>query len=52
MEEINDITGVATSYFEAMFSSGGCVQMEECLNTVPHRVTLDLLKVLSSEYNV
>ena len=46
MEEINDIDGVATSYFEAMFSLGGCVQMEECLNIVPHMVTLDMLEVL------
>ena len=52
MEEINDIAGVAISYFEAMFSSGGCVQMEACLNIVPHRVTPDMLEVLSSEYNV
>ncbi|KAL0013776.1 hypothetical protein SO802_000845 [Lithocarpus litseifolius] len=34
-----------------MFSSSGCVQMEECLNTVSHRVTPDMLEVLSSEYN-
>ena len=52
MEEINDIAGVAISYFEAMFSLGGYVQMEECLNIVPHRVTPDMLEVLSSEYNV
>ena len=52
VEEINDITRVATNYFESMFSTNGCVKMEECLNTVPYRVTLDMLDVLSNEYSV
>ena len=37
---------------ESIFSSGGCDRMDECLNTIPHKVTLDMLEVLSSEYSV
>ena len=42
---------MATNYFESIFSSGGCDRMDECLNKVPHKVTLDMLEVLSSEYS-
>lgn len=42
---------MATNYIESIFSSGGCDQMEECLNVVPHKVTSDMLEVLSSEYS-
>ena len=52
VEGIDDIARVATNHFESIFSSSGCDQMDECLNTVPHKVTLDILEVLSSEYSV
>ena len=51
VEEINDIVGVAMNYFESLFTSAGCDQMEECLSTVPHRVTLDMIEILSREYS-
>ena len=52
VEEIDDIAGMTTNYFESIFNSSGCEQMDECLNTVSHKVTLDMLEVLSSEYSV
>ena len=51
MEESKDIAGVAISYFENMFRSGGCDWMEECLNTMPHKVTSEMQEYLSREYS-
>ena len=52
VEKIEDIVGVATNYFDSIFSSGGCDRMDECPNTIQHKVTLDMLEVMSSEYSV
>ena len=51
MEEINDIAGVAMNYFESLFTSTGCDQMEECLSIVSHRVAPDMIEILSREYS-
>ena len=48
---MKDIVGVTTNYFESIFTSGGCDQMEECVNTSPHKLTSNMLDVLSSEYS-
>ena len=50
VEEISDIVGVATEYFESIFSSGRCDQMDECLNTIQHKMMEDMQEVLSNEY--
>ena len=42
---------MATNYFESLFTSVGCDQMEECLSTVSHRVTPDMIEILSKEYS-
>lgn len=42
---------VAVNYFENIFNSSTCDRMEECLNSVPHRMTSDMQHVLYSEYN-
>ena len=34
VDEIEDIAGVATEYFENIFKSGSCDRMEECLSAV------------------
>ena len=34
VEEIEDIAGVATEYFENILKSGSCDRMEECLSAV------------------
>ena len=51
MEETEDIVGMAISYFENMFRSGGCNRMEECLNTVPHKLTSEMQEYLLREYS-
>ena len=50
MEEIEDIADVATDYFETLFNSEGNGQMDDCLNTVNHRVTPEMLEELSRYY--
>ena len=49
MEEIEDIAGVETNYFDSLFNVGTCSQMEDCLNTMMSKVTPDML---SSEFTV
>ena len=41
---------MATNYFETLFNSEGNGQMDDCLNTVNHRVTPEMLKGLSRDY--
>ena len=41
---------MATEYFESIFSSGRCDQMDECLNTIQHKMMEDMQEVLSNEY--
>ena len=43
---------MAVHYFENIFSSGMCDQMDECLNAVTHRISSDMLNILSSEFSV
>ena len=50
VEEIEDIVGVATNYFDSLFNAGTCSQMEDCLNTVMSKVTPDMQQMLSSEF--
>ena len=52
MEEIEDIAGVITNYFETIFEAGDCSKMEECLSVVPQKVTMDMQEILSREYSV
>ena len=51
MEEIEDIAGVATNYFDSLFNVGTCSQIDECLNIVPHRMALNMQQILSSEFS-
>ena len=48
---MEDIARVASDYFEELFSAGPCDQMDECLEAVPCKVTLDMQNILSSEFN-
>ena len=47
----DDIAKVATDYFENLFLVGRCDQKEECLSVVPHKVTLEMQEVLSSDFS-
>ena len=42
VKEIEDITGVATNYFESIFEASDCSRMDECLSAVPQKVTTDM----------
>ena len=50
MEEVEDIARVAIDYFDNLFSTGSCQQMEECLSTVSARVTTDMQEMLSGDF--
>ena len=52
MEDIRDVAEVAVNYFETIFHSGTCERMEECLNTVPQRMTTAMRVELSRPYTV
>ena len=43
---MEDIAQVVSDYFEELFS-----QMDECLEAVSCKVTLDMQNILSSEFN-
>ena len=47
MEDIRDVAEMAVNYFETIFHSGTCERMEECLNTVPQRMTTAMRVELS-----
>ena len=47
MEDIRDVAEVAVNYFETIFHLGTCERMEECLNTVPQRMTTAMRVELS-----
>jgi len=48
---VEDITNMATGYFDNLFCAGTCDQMEECLNAIPRKVTLEMHDTLSSEFS-
>ena len=52
VEEIEDIAGVATEYFENIFKSGACERLDECLEAVQHKVNVEMQEILSREYSV
>ncbi|XP_075640556.1 uncharacterized protein LOC142612338 [Castanea sativa] len=52
VEDIRDVAEVAVNYFETIFHLGTCERMEECLNTVPQRMTTDIREELSRPYSV
>ena len=52
VEDISDIGQVATSYFERMFTASTCDRLEECLNAIQQKITVDMKEILTSEYSV
>ena len=50
MEEVEDIARVAIDYFDNLFSTGSCHQIEECLSTVSARETIDMQEMLSRNF--
>ena len=39
---MKDIVNVAVGYFDNLFCAGSCDQMEECLDAVSSKVTLEM----------
>ena len=52
MDDIGEVAEVAINYFETFFQLGTYDRMEECLNTVPQRITIDMKEELSRPYSV
>ncbi|XP_075636847.1 uncharacterized protein LOC142609101 [Castanea sativa] len=50
VEEVEEVAEVASEYFNNIFSAGVADQMGECLNAVPHKVTNNMLEVLSGDF--
>lgn len=51
MTENDGIAEVAVNYFENMFKEGDCDRMEECLEAIHHRITLEMQDILSSDFS-
>ena len=51
VDRIEDVAEVAVQYFENLFSSGTCDRVEDCLNAVKHRLSSDMLNILSEEFS-
>ena len=47
---MEDITQVAINYFENLFNVGTCTQVDDCLNTVEHKLTPNMQQILSSDF--
>ena len=43
---------VAVDYFQTIFHPGTCERVEDCLNTVPQRMSTDMREELSRPYIV
>ena len=52
MEDIIDVAEVAVDYFQTIFHSGTCERMEDCLNTIPQRMSANIREELSRPYTV
>ena len=52
VEDIGEVVEVAVNYFETNFHLGTCERMEECLNTVPQRMSTDMKEELSRSYSM
>ena len=51
LENCEEVAEVVVQYFNDIFSSSPCTRVDECLETVPQKLTLDMQQFLSSEFN-
>ena len=47
---MEEVAGVAVDYFTNMFSTGSCSRIEECLEAVQQKVSIEMQQTLTSEY--
>ena len=50
-EDIEEVAGVAVDYFNNMFSTGSCNRIEECLEAVQQKVTIEMQQTLSRDFS-
>ena len=50
-EDMEAVAGVAVQYFNNLFSTCPCTRIEECLEVVPHKVTVEMQQTLTNEFN-
>ena len=51
VEKVKEVAEVASNYFMNIFKAGTCDRMEDCLTTVPNKLTDDMREVLSRPYS-
>ena len=52
LEELEDVARVVVQYFNDLFSSGPFARIDECLEVVPQKVTIDMQQALSCDFTV
>ena len=50
VEEEEDIVMVAVDYFDNLFTAGTCSQIDDCLNTVPYKLTPEMQQELTFDF--
>ena len=50
MEEEEEIVVVVANYFDSLFIAGTCSQIDDCLNTVPNKLTSKMQQTLTSDF--
>ena len=50
LENCEEVAEVVVQYFNDILSSSPCTQVDECLEIVPQKLTLDMQQFLSSEF--
>ena len=49
-EDIEEVAGDVVEYFNNMFSTGSCTRIEECLEAIQQKLSIEMQQTLSSEY--
>jgi len=50
VEEEEDIVVVAVDYFDNLFTAGTCSQIDDCLNTMPYKLTPEMQQELTFDF--
>ena len=50
VEEEEDIVMVAVDYFDNLFTAGTCSKIDDCLNTVPYKLTPEMQQELTFDF--
>ena len=50
VEKVEDTVEVASNYFDSLLNAGTYSQIDDFLNTVSHKMTLDMQQILSNDF--